>query len=79
MLRPLLGRQRHAGGPGGRRTDGPSPFLAANIGGGQISAATLVRIPAVTCVRTEDGQDHAATDYFHRMGGYLNRYPDGRL
>jgi methionyl-tRNA formyltransferase len=34
---------------------------------------------AVTRVRTEDGQDHAATDYFQRMGGYLTRYPDGRL
>jgi methionyl-tRNA formyltransferase len=34
---------------------------------------------AVTRVRTDDGQDHAATDYFRTMGGYLTRYPDGRL
>ncbi|MFC6016751.1 methionyl-tRNA formyltransferase [Plantactinospora solaniradicis] len=34
---------------------------------------------AITRVRTDDGQDHAATDYFRTMGGYLTRYPDGRL
>lgn len=34
---------------------------------------------ALTRVRTDDGRDHAATDYFRTMGGYLTRYPDGRL
>ncbi|MBE1489990.1 methionyl-tRNA formyltransferase [Plantactinospora soyae] len=34
---------------------------------------------AITRVRTDDGQDHAATDYFRTMGGYLTRHPDGRL
>lgn len=34
---------------------------------------------AITRVRTDDGRDHAATDYFRSMGGYLTRYPDGRL
>ncbi|WP_422769126.1 methionyl-tRNA formyltransferase [Plantactinospora sp. WMMC1484] len=34
---------------------------------------------AITRVRTDDGRDHSATDYFRTMGGYLTRYPDGRL
>jgi len=34
---------------------------------------------AITRVRTEDGRDHVATDYFRSMGGYLTPYPDRRL
>jgi methionyl-tRNA formyltransferase len=30
---------------------------------------------AITRVRTEDGVDHAATDYFRTMGGYLTDRP----
>jgi methionyl-tRNA formyltransferase len=30
---------------------------------------------AITRVRTEDGTDHAATDYFRAMGGYLTDHP----
>jgi methionyl-tRNA formyltransferase len=30
---------------------------------------------AITRVRTEDGADHAATDYFRTMGGYLTNQP----
>jgi hypothetical protein len=34
---------------------------------------------AISRVRTEDGRDHAATDDFRSMGGYLTPYPDRRL
>jgi methionyl-tRNA formyltransferase len=30
---------------------------------------------AITRVRTDDGQEHAATDFFHTMGGYLTSHP----
>jgi methionyl-tRNA formyltransferase len=30
---------------------------------------------AITRVRTEDGSDHAAADYFRTMGGYLTPAP----
>ncbi|MEE6262502.1 methionyl-tRNA formyltransferase [Plantactinospora sonchi] len=33
---------------------------------------------AITRVRTDDGRDHAATDYFRSMGGYLTAHPDRR-
>ena len=31
---------------------------------------------AIERLRTDDGVEHAATDYFRAMGGYLTRYPE---
>lgn len=63
---------RYGGTPGRifiREGDGVVIVAGADARRGRNNGLVINR------VRTDDGQEHAATDYFHTMGGYLTSHP----
>ena len=67
-----MSQGRYGGTPGRvfiREGDGVVVVAGAQARGGQSPGLLVKR------VRTEDGTEHAATDYFRTMGGYLTARP----
>jgi methionyl-tRNA formyltransferase len=72
ILTAEVSQARYGGTPGRifiREGDGVVVVAGAEARSGRLRGL------AVTRVRTEDGAEHAATDYFRTMGGYLTARP----
>ena len=72
LLAAEVSQARYGGTPGRifiREGDGVVVVAGAEARSGRLRGL------AVTRVRTEDGAEHAATDYFRTMGGYLTARP----
>ena len=72
LLAAEVSQARYGGTPGRifiREGDGVVVVAGADARSGRLRGL------AVTRVRTEDGAEHAATDYFRTMGGYLTARP----
>ncbi|MCI2417432.1 methionyl-tRNA formyltransferase [Saccharopolyspora sp. K220] len=72
LLRASVSKARYGGTPGRifiPEGDGVVITAGANARYGQNPGLVIERL------RTEDGIEHAATDYFQKMGGYLTPHP----
>lgn len=72
IIEAAVSQGRYGGTPGRvfiREGDGVVVVAGAQARGGQSPGLLVKR------VRTEDGTEHAATDYFRTMGGYLTARP----